>query len=100
MDYNKSNLPNLKYTLLNTLLLNATFQIAACNHGAHVLQVRDLTAEPCQRPSGPLAEWWPWLQLIRWLFVREWPVSCKLCVYVKRPLKMKPKRAPLTPPSR
>lgn len=63
-------------------MLSATLQIVARNHGARVLQVRDVTAEPSRRPSGPLAEWRPRLQLIRWLFVRERPVPCELCVCV------------------
>lgn len=46
------------------------------------LQVCDFSEGPSQRPSGALAEWRSGLQLVGWIPVREWTVSCEHANFV------------------
>ena len=54
-----------------------TFLDALSNSGPHPLQVCDVSEGSSQRPSGALAEWRSRLQLLGWIPVREWTVSCE-----------------------
>lgn len=47
------------------------------NLGPDVLQVRDFSEGPSQRPPGALAEWRPRMQLAGWVPVRKRTISCE-----------------------
>lgn len=69
----------LRPVLINLVYIHGC---SVCQHGPHLLQVCDLTVEPWNWPSGPVAEWWSRLQLFGWLFVRERTISCEHFVFI------------------